>query len=101
MAKPMTLQQRLAIAAKTVATAPPSVPSPIKGWNTRDALTAMDPLDAVQLDNWYPDTSGVNLRNGYVVYATGMGNAAVETLAEYNANGVRKLLAACNGSIFD
>lgn len=101
MTKIMSRQQRLAIAQKPVAVAPPSVSSPIKGWNTRDALTAMDPLDAVQLDNWYPDTSGLNLRNGYVPYATGMGTGSVQTLAEYNANGVRKLFAGANDAIYD
>jgi hypothetical protein len=101
MVKLMTRQQRVALGQAPVAVAPPSVPAPIKGWNTRDALTAMDPLDAVQLDNWYPDTSGLNLRNGYVPYATGLGGSAVETLAEYNANAIRKLLAAGDGSIFD
>src|ERR1700744_1142402 len=98
MAKLMTRQQRLQIAQQPVAVAPPSVGGPIKGWNTRDALTAMDPLDAVQLDNWYPDASGINMRNGYVVYATGLGSGTVQTLAEYNAGSVRKLLAAASGA---
>lgn len=101
MAKRLTRQQRLQIAQAPVSQAPPSVPAPIKGWNVRDALTAMDPLDAVQLLNWYPDTSGVNLRNGYVSYATGLGSGAVKTLAEYNVGATRKLLAAASGAIYD
>ena len=101
MAKLMTRQQRLQIAQQPVAIAPPPVGAPIKGWNTRDALTAMDPLDAVQLDNWYPDTSGINLRNGYVVYATGLGSGVVKTVAEYNAGATRKFLGACGGDWFD
>lgn len=80
---------------------PQSVPAPIKGWNARDAVTIMDPLDAVQLDNFYPDASGVNLRNGYVSYATGMGGGAVKTLAEFNAGSARKFLAAATGAIYD
>ena len=59
----LTRTERIQLGAKPVAQ-PESVPAPIKGWNTRDALTSMDPLDAVQLDNWYPDASGLNLRNG-------------------------------------
>ncbi len=94
-------QQRLQIAAAPVAVAPPSVPAPIKGWNTRDALTAMDPLDAVLLDNWYPDTSGLLLRNGYISFAIGLGTGAVKTLAEYNAGSTRKFLAAASGKIYD
>src|SRR6185312_7814042 len=101
MPRLMSLAQRLEVAAQPVAKAPPSVPAPIKGWNARDALTAMDPMDAVQLDNWYPDASGVNLRNGYVSYATGLGAGTVKTLAEFNVGATRKFLGACGGDIFD
>jgi hypothetical protein len=101
MPRRLSRQERIQLGARQVAVAPPSVPSPIKGWNTRDALTAMDPLDAVQLDNWYPDTTGLNLRNGYVSYATGMGSSPVKTLAEYNAGATRKFLAASGGKIYD
>lgn len=80
---------------------PINLPAPIKGWNTRDALTDMDPLDAVQLDNLFPDASGVNTRNGYQVYATGLGSGSVKTLAEFNAGGTRKFLAAASGAIYD
>jgi hypothetical protein len=100
MPRRLSRQERTKLAATPVVVAPPSVGAPIKGWNTRDALTAMDPLDAVQLDNWYPDASGVNLRSGYVSYATGLGGT-VKTLAEYNAGTTRKFLAAAGGSIFD
>jgi hypothetical protein len=89
------------MAQQAVAQPVPPLPAPIKGWNTRDALTAMDPLDAVELDNFYPDNSGVTVRNGYVVYATGVGSTAVATLAEYFAGSVRKLLAASSGGIYD
>ena len=101
MAKLLSRAQRLQIAQAPVAQTPPSVPAPFKGWNVRDALTAMDPMDAVQLDNWYPDASGVSLRNGYVVFATGLGSGSVKTLAEYNAGSVRKFLAAASGTIYD
>ena len=94
-------QNRVKIAVQPVSIAAPSVPSPIKGWNTRDALTGMDPADAVRIDNFYPDASGVILRNGYVSYATGMGASAVRTLAEYNSGSTRKLIAACGGKFYD
>jgi hypothetical protein len=101
MPRRLSRQERITLAGRQVAVAPPSVPAPIKGWNTRDALTAMDPLDAIQLDNWYPDTNGLNLRNGYVSYATGLGTGSVKTLAEYNAGATRKFLAAASGAIYD
>lgn len=113
----LTKQQRNKVAAQNL-TQPKSVPSPIKGWNTRDALDAMDPLDAIQLDNWYPDAGGVLVRNGYTPYATmGAGGFSdgfsdgfdldtsftgpVQTLIEYSAGATRKFLAAGTGRIFD
>lgn len=101
MVKQLSRVDRLKIAQAPVVTAPPPVAAPIKGWNTRDALTAMDPLDAVQLDNWYPDASGLNLRNGYVIFAFDLGITPVKTLAEYNAGSTRKFIAGCNGRLMD
>lgn len=100
MARVQTLQQRLQAAQSPIA-APVSIPAPVKGWNTRDNFDDMDPLDAVLLDNWFPDAGGVNIRNGYLPFALGIGSAPVQTLAQYNAGAINKLLAACGGSIFD
>lgn len=77
------------------------IPPAIMGWNTRDALDAMDPTDAILLDNWYPDAGGLTVRNGSASFATGMGSGSVETLGEYYAAGTRKFLAAANNAIYD
>lgn len=97
---PMTLKQRLAQAAQGVVE-PYSFVSPIKGWNTRDALDAMEAEDAIQIDNLYPDAGGCGLRNGYVNYASGLGSGTVKTLAEYDAGSKRTFLAAASGAIYD
>lgn len=61
-----------------------SYPSPVGGWNARDALAAMKPTEAVDLENFFPKTSYVEIRGGYLNHATGMtGNG--KTLAVYNA----------------
>lgn len=61
-----------------------SYPSPVGGWNARDALAQMKETDAVVLDNWHPNTSYCEIRGGYIDHATGMtGNG--KTLAVYNA----------------
>lgn len=101
----LTRQQRLQAGAQPF-TAPITIPSPIKGWNTRDSLDDMDPLDAVQLDNWFPDAGGVNVRAGSVPFATGLGGGPVETVAEFDGGGsssimANQLLACCGGSIFN
>jgi hypothetical protein len=94
------MQQRIA-AAKQPTTAPLSLPAPVKGWNTRDELDSMDPLDAVLLDNFYPDSGGIIARTGSAVYATGLGNGPVETLAEFDNGSVSRFLGASGGNIYD
>ena len=55
--------------------------APVGGWNARDALSAMAPEDAVTMQNWFPSTSDVQLRQGRTVWCTGLG-AQVETLMD-------------------
>lgn len=56
--------------------------------------------DAVILDNFLPRTADVISRNGYNVWASGLGGP-VETLMEYDQGGAHKLFGAANGKIFD
>jgi hypothetical protein len=99
MGRPLSRQERLAIAAQPFVQ-PTMLPPPTKGWNVRDSLAAMDPQDAVVLDNWFPTGGGVVTRNGYISYAMA-GTSPVKTLVELNTGANRKFLAAANGSIFD
>lgn len=100
MARIQSLQQRLS-AAQAPFTTPVSIPAPSKGWNTRDEFDAMDPLDAVQLDNWFPDAGGCVVRNGFVPAAAGVGSAPVQTLATFDGGSGEILLAACGGTIYN
>lgn len=77
------------------------IPSPYTGWNTRDALTAMAPTDAVVMDNYFPDSGAVRVRKGSDDYASGLGSGAVETLAQYYHGTTRKFIGACSGSVLD
>lgn len=81
--------------------APQSLPAPIGGINTRDALDAMDPTDAVVLTNFYSDGGGLDLRNGSALFASGMGSGFVQTLAEYKGSTSDKFLAGANGHVYD
>ncbi len=78
-----------------------SLASPIGGWNARDSLAEMQPLDAVQLVNFFPTPSDVTLRKGYSQASTGItGN--VETLMNYAGyDGVNTLFAVANGVIYN
>ena len=59
-----------------------SLPSPIGGWNARDSIANMAPVDAVQLENIFPSVSNVVLRGGYTNWATGL-PGQVHTLMSY------------------
>lgn len=78
-----------------------SIAAPTGGWNARDALGAMDPMDAVTMENWWPGTTAVILRFGYTNFATGLGSQ-VESLMEYSGGATAKLKAAtAGGSVYD
>lgn len=77
-----------------------SMPSPIGGWNARDSLAEMSPLDAVQLDNWFPTPSDVTLRKGYTVLST-VGSSPVHTLMNYSDGTGQRLFAASGANIYE
>ena len=76
-----------------------TIAAPVRGWNALDSLGDMDPLDAVQLTNFWPGTNSVILRNGYTQHATGITDQ-VETVMAYNG-GTPKLFAAATTKIYD
>lgn len=78
-----------------------SYPAPTGGWNARDGLAEMKPTDAVVLDNWFPTTTSVNVRRGYLEWSTGY-LAPVETLMRYApTSGAYKLFAVSGVAIYD
>ena len=82
---------------------PTFIPAPIGGLNTRDALVAMPPTDAVDLDNWFPTVGKVSVRGGYTEHATGVGisTSDVDMLASYRTRGLSFLIAAANGELWN
>jgi hypothetical protein len=78
-----------------------SLASPIGGWNARDSLAEMQPLDAVQLVNFFPTPTDVTLRKGYSQASTGI-TGEVQTLMNYaNKDGTNTLFAIANGVIYN
>ena len=90
----------MALAKKLTATTA-SLAAPIGGWNARDSLAEMQPLDAVSLVNFFPTPTDVTLRKGYSKASTGItGN--VETLMNYaNPDGTNTLFAIAGGVIYN
>jgi hypothetical protein len=89
----MTAPQR-----RTATTA--SVASPIGGWNARDSIANMPPLDAVTLNNFWPTPTDVQLRLGYTKFSTGI-TGQVNSLMNYAGVTSQKLFAAAGTNIYD
>ena len=85
-------QQRRAMTA--------SLASPIGGWNARDSLAEMNPLDAVQMVNFFPTPTDVTLRKGYTKTSTGI-TGEVLSLMNYSSPTVNKLFASTDAAIWD
>ena len=78
-----------------------TLPAPTGGWNARDGLPMMAENDAVLLENWFPSTTSVNIRNGYTPYSADL-SGYIETLMAYSGEATNQLLAASsNGIIYN
>ena len=77
-----------------------AIPAPVKGWNARDALAAMNDDFAVSLVNFFPEAGRVRLRRGYTTFAAGLGGD-VESLFPHSSGTTRKLIGAANGNLWD
>jgi len=69
-----------------------SVSSPIGGWNARDSIAEMPPLDAVVLDNMYPTPTDVQLRLGYTKASVLTTTTGVRTISSITVSGITATL---------
>ena len=77
-----------------------SLPAPIGGWNARDSLAEMQPLDAVQMVNFFPTPTDVTLRKGYGLTASGI-TGKVYSLMNYTKQVSYDLFAFANDKIYE
>lgn len=77
-----------------------SISAPIGGLNARDSIADMPETDALILDNWFPGTTQVDVRNGSAYFAD-FGTHAVETIMPYNGPVTKKLFAASSDGIYN
>ena len=77
-----------------------SMAAPIGGWNNRDSLAEMPPLDAVQMVNFFPTPTDVQLRKGWIKTSTGI-TGQVQTLINYPTSSGYKLFAFAGTQIYD
>lgn len=78
-----------------------SLPAPVGGWNKRDSIAAMPATDAVVMDNFFPETTGVKVRPGHAEHVTGIGDET-ESLLVYNGiDGTQEMFACAGTSFYD
>jgi hypothetical protein len=77
-----------------------SLPAPIGGWNARDSLAEMQPLDAVQMVNFFPTPTDVTLRSGYTKSSTGI-TGKVLSLLNYSSPTGNTLFGATTSTIYN
>lgn len=78
-----------------------SVPAPIGGLNAVDSVAGMPPTDALVLDNFFPQPTFVQLRNGATAYTTGL-PSWVESFIPYDdKSGVEHLFAVSGTAVYD
>jgi hypothetical protein len=66
-----------------------------------EVLVDMPPDSAYLLDNWFPETNSIKIRDGYSVHSLVLGNEAVETLMIYQAGTTVFVFAAVDDAIYD
>ena len=91
----MLLQKAKQNTAKTA-----SVPAPLGGWNARDSIAEMNPMDAVQMINFFPTPTDIQLRKGYTKKSIGI-TGAVNTVITYPVGTSYKLFAFAGTKIYD
>ena len=77
-----------------------SVSAPIGGWNARDSIANMPPLDAVVLNNFFPTPTDVQLRLGYTKSCTGI-TGQVNSLMNWAGPTSQKLFAVAETTLYD
>lgn len=92
------LRRKASPSMKTGGTA--SLAAPTGGWNAKDPLANMRPDQAILLDNWFPRTTDVVLREGAEYHVTDM-TSPTKSLMAFNGTLTRALFAATDLGIFD
>ena len=78
------------------------LPAPIGGLNKRDALGAMAPNFAIEMDNYIPMDNKIALRSGYSLhYKLGEERTGVQTLASYSKPLNNRLIAVYGGKAYN
>jgi hypothetical protein len=73
-----------------------SIAAPLGGWNARDSIAEMNPMDAVTLENFFPTPSDVTLRKGYSKYSVITTSTGVQTISSITYAGTLATLTTAS-----
>ena len=78
------------------------MPAPVKGWNTKDPVAAMDPQAALVLDNWFPMEGEVKARLGWTPWNQIPSTSVMSLLSYSSVTRATRLFACCSDNkIYD
>lgn len=77
-----------------------SHPCPYDGWNARGNLANMQPTEAIQMDNVFPQVLNTELRKGCIDWKTAA-PATIHSLLPYSGLTTNKLFASTTTNIYD
>ena len=78
-----------------------TIPAPVAGWNTRDPESAMKPIYALVLDNWFPEAGVIRTRRGSKLYADTAAAGQIGTLVPQEAGSASRLFAVSTDAVYD
>lgn len=78
-----------------------SVSAPTGGWNTRSALAEMKANEAVDLDNWFPNTAYCESRGGMTAHATGMTGNGKSFIIHTSMAGTSKMFCTTASGVYN
>lgn len=95
----MRLPQVVRVRPGAQKSASTSLPAPIGGLNAKDSVANMPVTDAIVLENWFPKTTSVDVRNGFSQWNTFTG--VCQSIIVYNGATTTKVFPCVrNGSVY-
>lgn len=77
-----------------------TLPAPVEGLDSETPVAELPQTRAIQLDNFIPRGTGLEMRKGSVEHVTGL-PAAIESLLVYNSGATSTMFAASGTGIYD
>lgn len=97
----MSLRREIAPAQLRSRSKSTPLPAPVLGWISAQNLAGARAGSAMQLDNWFPTTTGIRMIGGSTRHATlSVAGAPVESLMSYVGT-TKGLFGSCAGAIYD